>query len=206
MNVFVLSTGRCGSTTFARACNHIKNYSAAHESRIGCLGAHRVAYPADHIEADNRLSWHLGRLQTTYGNDAFYVHLTRDSQAVARSFQKRTHWAGNIMPAYAHGILMSPDLDPSSFEVCLDYCETINENIRAFIADKTHRMTFRLETAATDLDRFWAAIGAVGDLDRARAEWHTDHNSSARRPPMRPTAREPLAKRVKRRYWQLRKR
>lgn len=29
MNVFVLCTGRCGSMTFARACGHIRNFSAA---------------------------------------------------------------------------------------------------------------------------------------------------------------------------------
>lgn len=31
MNVFVLCTGRCGATTFHRACEHIENYSAGHD-------------------------------------------------------------------------------------------------------------------------------------------------------------------------------
>lgn len=79
MNVFVLSTGRCGSTTFVKACEHITNFSAAHESRTGLLGAARLDYAGNHIEADNRLSWLLGRLDRTYGNAAFYVHLRRDA-------------------------------------------------------------------------------------------------------------------------------
>ena len=56
MNVFVLCTGRCGSTTFACACRHIENYTAAHESRSHLAGPERFAYPEDHIEVDNRLS------------------------------------------------------------------------------------------------------------------------------------------------------
>ncbi|MEJ1383421.1 MAG: hypothetical protein RPV21_03475, partial [Candidatus Sedimenticola sp. (ex Thyasira tokunagai)] len=67
MNIFILNTGRCGSTTFIEACRHITNYSAAHESRIQLIGDRRLAYPQNHIEADNRLSWLLGRLEHTYG-------------------------------------------------------------------------------------------------------------------------------------------
>jgi hypothetical protein len=32
MHIFILNTGRCGSTTCARACQHMTNYTAAHES------------------------------------------------------------------------------------------------------------------------------------------------------------------------------
>ena len=44
MNVFVLNTGRCGSTTFIEACRHITNYSAAHESKTGRLGPARLRF------------------------------------------------------------------------------------------------------------------------------------------------------------------
>ena len=57
MNIFVLCTGRCGSMTFTKACGHIDNFSSAHESRCGRLGNERLAYPENHIEVDNRLSW-----------------------------------------------------------------------------------------------------------------------------------------------------
>lgn len=56
MNVFVLNSGRCGSTTFIAACRHITNYSSGHESRATLIGEERLAYPTQHIEADNRLS------------------------------------------------------------------------------------------------------------------------------------------------------
>ena len=89
MNVFVLCTGRSGSTTFYRACRHITNYSAGHELNTSEVGRARLDYPEDHIEVDNRLSWLLGRLDQAYGDRAFYVHLTREEEPTARSFDRR---------------------------------------------------------------------------------------------------------------------
>ena len=78
MNVFVLCTGRCGSTTFSKAASHMTNITAGHETRCSLIGNLRLAYPPSHIEVDNRLSWFLGRLDCTYGKNACYVHLQRD--------------------------------------------------------------------------------------------------------------------------------
>lgn len=86
MNVFILNAGRSGSKTFARACDHITNFTSAHESRSGLLGEGHFAYPDNHIESDNRLAWLLGRLDRKYGDRAFYVHLTRDVGPVAASW------------------------------------------------------------------------------------------------------------------------
>jgi hypothetical protein len=93
MRVFAVGTGRCGSTTFAEACSHITNFTSAHESGKGKL-AGRLEYPDRHIEVDNRLSWFLASLHERYGNDVFYVHLTRDPSATTRSFVAR--WAEGI--------------------------------------------------------------------------------------------------------------
>ena len=125
MNVFVLNTGRCGSTTFAKACGHISNFTCAHESRAGMLGDARFDYPANHIEADNRLSWLLGRLDEKYGDDAVYVHLLRDENDTARSFTKR--YSGGIIKAYrGHGILLGVSEESDPMSVALDYCHTVN--------------------------------------------------------------------------------
>jgi ferritin-like protein len=59
--------------TFIRACQHITNYTAGHETRSTLLGEARVAYPDQHIEADNRLSWMLGKL----GKNIFSVFYKR---------------------------------------------------------------------------------------------------------------------------------
>src|SRR3990167_1085729 len=103
MNIFVLCTGRCGSLTFAKACGHATNFTAAHESRTGFLGPGRVGYAAGHIEVDNRLSWFLGRLEEEWGDRAFYVHLTRDNDGAARSYLRRRT---GIVLAYRSAILL----------------------------------------------------------------------------------------------------
>ena len=87
MNVFVLSTGRAGSKTFVLACEYLSNFTAGHETRADQIGSSRFEYPINHIEADNRLTWHLGLLGRKYdGRDVFYVHLKRDPEKIAESF------------------------------------------------------------------------------------------------------------------------
>ncbi|GAB6042934.1 hypothetical protein [Endothiovibrio diazotrophicus] len=176
MNIFVLNTGRCGSTTFIEACRHIDNYSAAHESRARLTGTARLAYPADHIEADNRLSWLLGRLDDAYGTDALYVHLSRERDAVAASFARRAGFG--IMRAYREGILMEGEEGQDALELAYDYIDTVESNIAHFLRDKPRTMEFQLENAKDAFRDFWERIGARGDLERALAEWDVRHNAS----------------------------
>ncbi|RMG33628.1 MAG: hypothetical protein D6720_11050 [Gammaproteobacteria bacterium] len=176
MNVFILNTGRCGSTTWIRACEHIQNFSAGHESRLRLVGRERLDYPRNHIEADNRLTWMLGRLDAAYGDDAWYVHLRRDLDAAARSFARRSDFG--IMKAWREGVLLgaTPEADPLS--LALDYLDSAERNIQLFLRDKSHQMEARLETIESDFPAFWDWIGAQGDLDAALDELHIRHNAS----------------------------
>lgn len=176
MNVFILNAGRCGSSTFIQACRHITNYTAGHESRLRLIGAERLAYPDNHIEADNRLSWMLGRLEAAYGDRAFYVHLTREREAAAASFAKRMDFG--IMKAYRDGILLEGEPGQTSLDIALDYLDTVDANIACFLRDKRHRMACRLEQAREDFARFWNAIGANGDEGAALREWDISYNAS----------------------------
>lgn len=179
MNVIVLCTGRCGSVTFIKAAKHISNFSAGHESRSHMTGNARFAYPIKHIEADNRLSWLLGRLDEVIGDSAFYVHLQRDLIDTARSFAKR-HDRG-IMKAYKTDILMRSEIKNTNTDVldyCIDYCNTVNSNIKLFLKDKTHKMDFHLETAERDFANFWEAIDAKGDYPNGLSEWKNNYNAS----------------------------
>ncbi|SCZ65569.1 hypothetical protein [Thiohalomonas denitrificans] len=180
MNVFVLSTGRCGSTTFERACRHITNYSSGHETRVDRLGPDRLDYPSRHIESDNRLSWFLGRMERRYPREVFYVHLQRDPRAVARSYARRLD-PGLIMSAYAHGIYLylPEDLENQAHEVALDYVQTVTANIELFLAGKPNKMQFRLENAKQDFRKFWDRIGAEGDLEAALAEFDVAYNAES---------------------------
>jgi hypothetical protein len=176
MNVFVLCTGRCASTTFTRACQHMTNFTAGHETRARMLGTERFAYLPNHIEVDNRLSWMLGRLAAaTESRDVRYVHLVRDAEATARSYCAR--FDRGIMRAYSEGVLMHPHhTDP--LDICRDYVETVNANIVRFLEDKNpdHVMTVRVESAQEDFTQFWNWIGAEGNLGQALHQWDQRYN------------------------------
>lgn len=176
MNIFVLSTGRCGSMTFSQACQHITNYTSAHESRLPFIGENRLAYPDNHIESDNRLCWLLGRLEQKYGDDAFYVYLTRDKQKVAESYARRNEFG--IMKAYREGILLGGEDSQSELDIALDYIDTIENNIKHFLKDKTNTMQFQLENAKHDFEVFWEGIYAEGNLKNALKEWDIKYNPS----------------------------
>ena len=180
MNVFVLNTGRCGSTTFVKACHHITNYSSGHETLAGRIGPERLAYPANHIEADNRLSWFLGRLDAAYGDSAFYVHLVRARQAVARSYGQRIE--GGIMRAYRRGMLMRLPQRYAPEVLAGDYYDTVNSNIELFLKGKSRKMTIHMEQIVEQFPLFWQAVGAQGDLEAAMAEWRVPHNATSTAP------------------------
>ncbi len=180
MNIFVLCTGRCGSLSFIKACEHMTNFSSGHESLVNQLGVKRFAYPENHIEADNRLSWFLGRLDKTYGDKAFYIHLTRDKAATARSFAKR--YGKGIIAAYEQ-VILSPywpndAIQTSPYQVSMDYVQTVQANIRMFLENKTLTMQFELENWEEHFIEFWDCISAEGDLDAALREFNKLHNKT----------------------------
>src|SRR5262249_47394109 len=153
MNVFVLSTGRCGSRTFPRASGHARNYTAAHESfnrwrhQVTDPPYHSLRYPENHIEVDNRLSWFLGALEKEDGDGAFYVHLLRDREEVARSLAKRGK--RSILFTFAWGVLQYYDDaealgEQERYQIGLQYWQVVNDNIAAFLAGKSRQMTIWL--------------------------------------------------------------
>ena len=187
MNVFVLTTGRSGSLTFAEACGHISNYSTGHETRVGLVGAERLAYPADHIEVDNRLAWFPGRMQAAFGDDAFYVHLRRDREATAASLMRR--WSKPAMRSYRNGILWDVDPETDRMALALDLVDTLESNIGHYLRDKSKTLTVDIETATSTFPEFWERIGAEGSLEAALAEFDAKHHegTSSRSTP-RPSA------------------
>lgn len=176
MNVFVLSTGRCGSTTFMAACRHITNYTSSFERNAGKLGAARTEWPSRHIAIDSRLAWFPARLHEAYGDNAFYVHLTRDPQAVALSHVPR--WGFGITRAYRDGILTDLPEEVPPIDVTRDYVRTVNSNIAHYLRGRPHQMVFRLEHATEDFTAFWRAIGAEGDLEAALAVFTVRRNAT----------------------------
>ena len=177
-NVFVLCTGRCGSTTFIRACEKIENFTASHESRSKLLGSDRICYPKRHIEADNRLTWFLPRLAAKVDPaTTLFVHLTRSHSDVVKSFTYRKD--GGIMKAYRDGILMREGGKTSAeddFLIAEDYVRCVNEHIDTFLATQVNVMRLELERISQDFPEFWRRIGAIGSLSGAMEQLEIHHN------------------------------
>ena len=184
MRVFVLCTGRSGSLTVIRACSHITNYTAGHESRARRLGVERFSYPDNHIEADNRLSWFPGALDLEYGNEAFYIHLIRNREDTIRSYNRRWIRNGSLIRAYCEGIhqIALHKLDRKlRLDVVGDFYDQVNQNIIHFLKDKEKVHTMHVEKAADDFPQFWKLIGAEGDLEKALETFNQKYNKSKTR-------------------------
>jgi len=175
MRIFVLSTGRSGTSTFVKACKHMTNYTCGHESNWSKIGVDRLTYPDHHIEVDNRLVWMLGRLDIRYGDDAFYVHLIRNKEDTIKSFNKRWKGKPSIIRAYAEDILVR---DEMGLKECQDYYETINSNIYLFLKDKNNKLQIHLNNISKDFEYFWETINGEGDLSKAVNELNKKHNKS----------------------------
>ena len=184
MRVFVLSVGRVGSTTLARACSHIHGFTAAHESRAKLLGDERFDYPDQHIEVDHRLSWFLGDLGRRFDDEqTLYVHQTRDRDEVVESWLGR--WDSLFRPtmvrAFGHGIIMQSHewSDAQRRRVVEFYVDSVNANIAEFIRHRRHEH-FDIATAIEDFDHLVESLGAPCDRDAAVAQLRTRHNASRR--------------------------
>jgi len=174
MNVFVLNTGRCGSTTFERACRHASNYTTAHES--GRSARYSLQYPDNHIEVDNRLAWFLGRLHNMHPT-AYYVHLRRDAEAVARSYAARK---ASEPTKLLHGFMcaMKQGRHAGLLAEAREMVATVNANICHFLRDKRH-MVIDIETAIHSFTIFWKRIAAEGDLAAALAKLAERYNGGS---------------------------
>jgi hypothetical protein len=191
MKVFVLGTGRNGTKTFARACEHLTNYSVSHNTiREGAGFDHKMRAlesKDNHIEVDDRFSWLLPVLERLHGADAYYVHLWRDTAKVVRSYTKprRLHLQGSLLNTFYHGILGTPvekrKVSVADAEKAGALCvEVINKNIEHFLAGKPHQIFIDIDHPAEKFRRFLEEIGAEGDVDAAVAEFETIYDPEGR--------------------------
>lgn len=188
MNVFVLGTGRCGTVTFIEAAKHIDGFSAGHETLSRRPNPHRLDYPDNHIEADNRLSWMLGALDDRYADEPIYVHLTRDRLETAKSFNKRWEWRHSAIRMFVEGICMTPPESLSEqerLEACLQYVDTVNANIRQFLKDKTRVVEVTLEEIEYGFRKLCKVVG-VDPSREAIDQLKVAHNRSRSIPRLAP--------------------
>lgn len=176
MKVAVLTAGRSGSMSLYHACCHIHNFSTGHDSKEGTLVAERAQLTDGRIEIDTRFAWMLGQLQERNGDDVHYVFLTRGTEAIANSYNRRWTNRKGIIRAFCEGILQR-DKPKQDLEVALDLVQTVEANIRVFLASRPHS-TIRLECWSQDLRLFFSTIGADVDFDAASESFAERHNAS----------------------------
>ncbi len=178
-NIFILCAGRTASTTFTKACSYITNYTCAHESRVQHYNSSRVNYPANHIEIDNRLAWFTTQLEKKYKDNGYYLHLTRDPKAIAKSYLERWHLKESIVKAYGHGILMKPTIKKSErYQICLDYVEHVDETIKMFLSTKSNVKVIDIKNLQERFPEFFQWIGAEGDIDKCINEFDVYSNQN----------------------------
>lgn len=175
MNIFILSTGRCGSTSFIKACQHAVNYTAGKETRYKLLFPKKWEYPVGHIESDPRL-WCQLQVLDQYFPSAWYVHLTRDVNEVIDSyvhkFTKRSDPIGQ-MRAWAE--LRGRRVDDPR-ELALDMIITMRTTIDNFIMGRPH-MTIDINDVERKFEDFWIWGNLRGDMEAAQREFLLKHNA-----------------------------
>ena len=164
MRVFVLGTGRCGTVTFSKACEHIENYTVGHESHAGRVGDFN--YPDDHIEVDSRLVECIAHLLVEYP-DAFFVQLMRSRDDCVASMARRPKQDMYCRLHFA--------ADPDRYRAAQVRYFEYNTRIQMMIPDA---YIMWLESAPTMWPEFWSEINADGDFEASLAEWDTRYNAT----------------------------
>ena len=62
-------------------------------------------------------------------------------------------------------------------DVAIDYCDTVNSNIKFFLKDKKHKILINIENIDKDFILFWKLIDAKGNINDALDEFNIKHNS-----------------------------
>lgn len=168
MRVFVVGTGRCGSTTFAEACSHATNYTSAHESKAGTH--YDLEYPDDHIEVDPPLIFQAKRLRERYP-DAKWVWLVRDESKVVDSIVEND---SKMASHFAAMCWHKPDATPRPgaellVRVMLDLCSEL-------LPKDTYILN--VEDVAEKWPECWRWMGCKGSIKSSMKEWNVRYNAT----------------------------
>lgn len=159
--IFVVGTGRCGTTTFYQACKWITNYTCGHESAAGRLPP--ICYPDSHIEVAGHLSMQLGLLTEQFP-DAKWVHLIRERNSCIDSIAST---AQIQLDAWARHWCQKFQADPR--DIAASYYDCLNANIRLGLRDKDF---ITVHTGSLEnWEEFWNWSGARGNLIVSSEIW-----------------------------------
>ena len=145
MRVFVVGTGRCGSSTFYQACKTISNYTCGHETFVGKV--HDFKYPDNHIEVAVQNMQALAYLRREYPNSKF-VHLIRERESCIQSLYKQVP---EYLSAWAFQMFLLNYRRPS-IEIAEWYYDITVNAIRGFSRSICQQDYIEIPTYQMDAD------------------------------------------------------
>lgn len=164
MNIFVVGTGRCGTTSFAEACRYMSSFTVGHETN-----AVGLRYPTNHIEVNSQLTWRTPALIQKYP-EALWVHLIRERESCAESIAQMG--GGSVVAGLQQ---LYPSLYPDDpLEAARIFYDMANDVIVATIP---RRKILFLETIQEEWPSFWKWACAEGDYDGSLASWSVKKNA-----------------------------
>lgn len=170
MRIFVIGTGRCGTVTFSKACEHITNYTSGHETTTHGKEGNGFNFPDNHIEIDPRLSQFMPILIDKYP-DALFIHLRRNKKDCVNSLSKRQSLALYNQFHLGSGIT---DYNKTA---SIYYDNTVSL-VNHLLGRTKHRMIIELESVELGFKRFWQQIKAKGNLGKSLKELKIRYNAS----------------------------
>ena len=168
MRIFVVGTGRCGSSTFYQACKTITNYTCGHETFAGQV--HNFEYLDNHIEVAVQNVQALALLQNKYPNNMI-VQLIREPKGCIQSLFEQ---CPEYLKAWSFQVYLTTEVTEKVAEA---YYHCVNQHI----AKIPNLVTVRVD----DLEWFWArfiqSIGAECDMEQAQKILSRKYNPGSKR-------------------------
>lgn len=174
MRVFVVGTGRCGTSTFYQACKHITNYTVGHETKKGPSKIGDWEFPDNHIEISSNLTIALPHLIRTYP-EAKFVRLKRNKQDCIKSLAE---CVPESMVMFAKQWWYLYDIDLISLDYLkvastfYDWCEELYQMVLPIGS-----LFYDIEKMEQNFAKFCLTIEATGKLADGTSEFKKKYNS-----------------------------
>ncbi len=173
MRIFIVGTGRSGTSTIWQACRTIPGMQAGHESHVGTENVGNWDYPENHIEVSSQLIIGLPILKRKYP-DALWVHVIREREACVSSLARQV---GPAMDWFAHQWWMfTAGVD--RWAAAAAFYDSMNLTIVDLLPDDP--FTFHIERAHEQWPEFlrWAGLDCDPGPGQERLRRRYNHGTN----------------------------
>ena len=168
MRVFVVGTGRCGTSTFYHACRHIHNYEAYHEPNSGQVDSFETEDQV--INVSSQFVVRIPELLKKYP-ESKWIHLIRNRDQCVESLAK-------CCPVEMDGYVRQwcQIFQCNLTRASQFYYDSINSMIELMLRNQSC-LTMNLPIRRPAWMTFWSFVGAQGDFESSLREWESCYNS-----------------------------